>query len=194
MNDRVEIVFGAGLRQRHDLGLADVHDFPLDRGCVQPIQRQADEGAHPAHDLAEDGLEGAALLFVAALHGGWVFKAPVRSHRVSGPDGAGLARGLVADGENKVHLRRIGRGELVPAFAAQGVRRVADAFELFDGVGVDYPARMAARAIGLEAALAQGVDQSLAHDRARGIAGAQHQYVVNLVHEHLQVGKRSAAG
>ena len=63
--------------------------------------------------------------------------------------------------------------------------------------GVNLALREAARAICAEAPLAVAVQQGLGEDRARAVAGAQEQHVVNLVgHENLprRRSRRSAAG
>ena len=63
--------------------------------------------------------ERPALRLVAALDGGRILDAPVRGHRLPGPDRADLAGRAVADREDEVERRRTGLRELVPALAAQ---------------------------------------------------------------------------
>jgi hypothetical protein len=42
----------------------------------------------------------------------------MRRHRMTGPDRADFTGGVIANGDDEIHHRRIGRCELVPAFAA----------------------------------------------------------------------------
>jgi hypothetical protein len=57
----------------------------------------------------------------------------MRGHRLAGPDRADFIRGVVADGEHEIQLRRIRLGELVPGFAAQSFRRQMILFQQLDG-------------------------------------------------------------
>ena len=94
----------------------DWEDLPLLQHC--PAIRQVLE---QLQCLAE----GPVHLLLRAGHGGGIFDAPVRRYRMAGPERTRLTGGLVADGDDQVHRRRIRRGEFVPGLAAQPVRRDA---------------------------------------------------------------------
>ena len=64
-------------------------------------------------------VEGTILL--VRLRSRRVGDTPMRGHRVAGPDGAGLARRIVTDGEDEIERRRAFGGELVPTFRAIAV-------------------------------------------------------------------------
>ncbi len=78
-----------------------------------------------------------------------------------------LAGRVVADRKDKVDRRRIGRRELVPALAAQAVRRQIHALQELERERVHLPFREAARAKAPEPAFAQTIQQRLGQDAAR---------------------------
>ncbi len=90
-----------------------------------------------------------------------------------------FAGGVVADGDDEVHLRCVGRGVLVPALAAQILGRVIHRLHLFDGEGIDLAGWVTAGAVGAEAPLPHRVDESFGHDAARRIAGAEDEDVID---------------
>ena len=51
-----------------------------------------------------------------------IWNAPVRSHRMSGPEGTDLLCRVVTHREDKVQLRRIWSGEFIPRLAAKPCR------------------------------------------------------------------------
>ena len=73
------------------------------------------------------------MLGSGALHSGGIGHAPMGGHRISGPDRAGFAGGLVANREDEIHHRRAGTGEFMPALAAQPVCRQMKPFERIQG-------------------------------------------------------------
>src|SRR3546814_20317677 len=79
-------------------------------------EREREEQRNTVLQVAQGLHEGLALII--AFDGGRILDAPVRRHRMADPYGAGLACGVIADGEDKIELRRVRRGELVPAFRA----------------------------------------------------------------------------
>ncbi|MNY47118.1 hypothetical protein D3C86_1823600 [compost metagenome] len=105
----------------------------------------------------------------------------MRRNGLARPHGANFAGRVVAYRDDEIHLRRIRRGEFIPAFAAQGLCRIVQGLELFQRQGIDRAARLATGAVGVKASFTQGVEQGLGHDAARGIAGAKKEYVVDLV-------------
>ena len=110
-----------GRAARRALLPADVLELGRERQIVEAGERQRDEGLDAVAQKAKGRGEGALLLDLGALDGGGVRDAPMRRHRMAGPERARLARGAVADGEHEIHRRRIGGGELVPAFRAIAV-------------------------------------------------------------------------
>jgi len=139
---------------------------------------QADEGIHSRCDLVEDFFERGSLFLIAAFHGGWIFETPMGGGGMSRPNRTCFAGSVVAYGNDEIHAGCIRSRELVPALAAQVVERVARFLHLFDGERVHFAARLAACAEALEAALAHRGGKGFCHDAARGIAGAEEQYVV----------------
>src|SRR3569623_136938 len=136
---------------------------------------------HPGHDLLEYFLKCSPLCFVIAFDCRRVLETPVCGGRMTRPDRTGFSCGIVANGDDEIHVRRAGSGEFVPRFAAQILDRVAGFHDLLDRERIDFAARLAAGAIADEAAFAQGGDQGFGHDGTGGVAGAQKQYVAGFV-------------
>ena len=111
---------------------------------------------------------------------------PVRRGRLTGPDGAGLARGLVAKGDDQVHVWRRGQAVFVPALAAQALGRQARTLERFDGAGIGLAVRRGCMARGMreEAALAEMIEQRLRDQAARRIAVAEEEDVNGVAGVH----------
>src|SRR3989344_113394 len=132
-----------------------------------------------------------------AFHRGGILDPPMRIHRLARPDRAGLAGGIVADGEDEIEDRGTGGGKLVPALRAKALGLEAEFAEKRAHLRMDLTLGDAAGAKGAKASRAIAVQQRLGEDRARAVAGAQEQHVINLVsHENLRSGgsRRSAAG
>lgn len=97
--------------------------------------------------------------------------------RMARPDRADLAGGVVADGDDEVQRRRAGRGELVPALAAQPLARQAELLEQRERDRMHLALGIAARAVPDEAAPAPMVDQRFRDDAAGRIPGTEDQDV-----------------
>src|SRR3546814_12297151 len=85
------------------------------------------------------------------------------------PYGAGLACGVIADGEDKIELRRVRRGELVPAFRAHARYVEAEPVQNRQGHRMDCALGLAAGTPGAEAAFPQLVHDCL--DRTSDVYG-----------------------
>ena len=98
---------------------------------------------------------------------------------MAGPDRTDFAGGVVADGDDQVHLRRVRTGELVPALAVQAVGADADRLQRLQTqrVGLLVGARTAAGGVGLEAATTDVVQCRLGQDAARRIVRAEEEDV-----------------
>src|SRR5579862_6252168 len=94
-------------------------------------------------------------------------------HRLAGPDRADFLGGVVADGEDEVHLRSAGAGEFLPAFASQPRGGYVRALQLLYRLGMHESGRMAAGAVSRGIGTAPVVENCFREDRARGIPGAE---------------------
>ena len=101
----------------------------------------------------------------------------MRGHRLSGPVGALLAGGVVADSEHEIELRRAGLCELVPRLRAQARHVEVRPLQQVEREGVHLAARVAPGRERLEASLALTVHHALGDDRAGGVARAEKQHV-----------------
>src|SRR5271155_4123692 len=120
-------------------------------------------------------MKGAFDLLRRTFDGCGVRNSPVSSHRMPWPNGTDFVGGVVADGKDEVHLRRTGRGELVPGFTTKACYRDSGEFELFDCFGADSARGMAARAVSLEGTLRPVVQNTFGHDGAGGVASAKEE-------------------
>ena len=100
---------------------ADLGESLLQRGEVLAFDVEIDELGDPRGEPAIRLHEGGALFRVRALDGGGIGNAPMGDERMAGPIGADLAGGAVADGDDEVHRRRPGAGELVPALRPEAL-------------------------------------------------------------------------
>src|SRR6266571_9054277 len=115
---------------------------------------------------------------------------PMRRHRLPRPDGTHFLRRIVANGEDKIHLRRFRFGKLCPALAAQVPRRQVRHFDQLERFRTHNSRWVASRAVSCEKWLAFAVENSLRHDRPGGISRTQKQYVVACLHcRHLMAEK-----
>jgi hypothetical protein len=74
---------------------------------------QTGEGSDPVLQVLKCLDEGTLLLDVGALNGSRVLDAPMGSRRVSRPYRAGFTSRAVTDGEDEIHDRGTGPGELL---------------------------------------------------------------------------------
>ena len=88
------------------------------------------------------------------------------------PDGAGFARGVVADSEDEIELRCAGVGELAPVLRVQAIDRITEAIEHLERHRMHVALGLAACAVCMEATSAHLVHQRFAQNRAGRIARA----------------------
>src|SRR5260221_4559470 len=81
-------------------------------------QRQRNEQIDTILEVTKRSGKRGEPFHVTAADGGRVFDAPMRFLCVTGPDRTQLARGVVANSEDEIHLRRAGHLELVPTLRA----------------------------------------------------------------------------
>ena len=81
-------------------------NFLLQSEPIHSCQRQAEEEADPAIQENEGVAESPPHLFMCSLHHCGIGDAPMRRHRLAGPYGTDFIRGVVANGEDKVEMRR----------------------------------------------------------------------------------------
>src|SRR3546814_17742819 len=84
---------------------------------------------------------------------------------------------MVADGKEEIGHRRIGPGELLPAFGAKAGDIVVEALQHLQAQRVHLPLGLASGAERAEAAQPLALEDRLRQNAARGIAGAQTQRV-----------------
>src|SRR5258708_33036515 len=108
----------------------------------------------------------------------------MRGDRLAGPDRTDLARGRVADRDDKIHLGGIVLRELIPAFRAQAGRRQMGYPQRVERQGMNGALWMASRAVGAEAFARVRFQIALGQNRARRIAGAEKKDVVEELFAH----------
>src|SRR5918994_4302729 len=105
------------------LAVANLVNLFLDANAIQRPQRQAAENLDAAFERPKDFVEYGEALRLSAFCSRGILHPPMRCDRLPRPHRAGLACGFVADGEYEIELRRARPRELIPALAAQPVRR-----------------------------------------------------------------------
>lgn len=155
--------------------LADPVEFLLQAHAVQRRQRQVGENIDAVRKLLKGLAERAADFFIGPTHKRRIGQAPMRRHRLPGPDRAGFVGGVIADREHEIKFGRAGHGKLIPGFAAKAGGGQAGFFDLLKRKWIGIAARCAASAVSLELSARrwQAVDDGLGHDAARGIVRAQ---------------------
>ena len=145
--------------------------------------------------VAECSLERRLLLQIGAFDGSRVLDAPMRRHRLAGPDRTCFARGVVANGEHEIHRGRARAGEFLPALRAHVVDGIAGFGEDAQRHRMHGAFRRAAGRKAAEAAGAILAQDRLREDRARRVAGAEEEDVVGIRHgiePCVSVGNRAA--
>ena len=89
-----------------------------------------------------------------------------------------LTRRVVAHGKDEIERGRPRRCKLIPALAAQSLRRQVHFPEQLKRDRVNYPLGMTAGAEATEATATPLTNDALRQDAPRGVAGAQEQYVI----------------
>ena len=171
----------------------------LQRHPVEARDRKRGESGDAVLQVAERGDEGGQPLNVGALGGRRVLDAPVRRHRLPGPDRADLAGGVVADGEHEIERAARRRGRTRPRASSAGLRSDSRVLEHLQRQRVDGALRVASGGERPEAAHAVPVEDAFGDHRARRVAGAEEEDVEDAVsHEAasvvagVQQGVRSA--
>src|SRR5439155_12183240 len=93
----------------------------LETPAVELLEWQAHKQLNAALENIGDAKELAGFLLIGSLKLPGIFHAPVRRHRLSGPDRTDFARCFIADSDHEIHHRRISLGELVPVLAVEPV-------------------------------------------------------------------------
>src|SRR6185436_18533490 len=97
----------------------DAIEFSLGRHPVELRQGQIAKEIHARADLTKHFAEERPGLFVAALKGRRIGKAPMCGQRLTRPDGTNLAGCRIAHRGHEVHAGRVGSRKFVPTFGTQ---------------------------------------------------------------------------
>ena len=107
-----------------------------------------------------------------------ILHAPVSGNRLTWPHWTSLTGSLVTHREHEVELRRARTRELIPTLAPQAFCRELKPFEELQGEWIDLTLRKASGAESHKASPSPPLDQDLAHDAARGVAGTKKKDIV----------------
>src|SRR5262249_31773429 len=144
---------------------------------VEAADRQRGKNPDALMEHAVGLLEGETDLRRSAFGLRRIGHAPMGRHRLARPHRTALAGGVVADGEHEIDERRARLRELAPRLRAEARNVVAEALQKLERVRIDPALGIAAGAEGAEFARAELVENGLRHDRARGVAGTEEQYM-----------------
>ena len=112
-----------------------------------------------------------------------IWNSPMRGNRLPRPHRTNLRRRRIANGKYKLHLRRAGHREFIPALAPQSLSRQPRQLKLLQCVRIHSTGRMAARAERAKVGLAAAIQDGFRKDGTRRIPRAQKQNVVSVAHE-----------
>ena len=158
---------------------ADLIHLFLQRQALELLYGQREEKVDASAELNQRLLERTTLVLVAALNRRRVRYAPMRADRAPRPDRAHLRSRRIANGEDEIDLGSGGPNELVPALGARIAQRQSTSFEQLQRERIHFAGRMAARAVGAEAAAAGAVEIALSQDRPRGVSGTEKEHVLH---------------
>src|SRR3984893_15314844 len=165
------------LQSRAGTATAEVVDVAFERWALELLDRQRHKKLDAVFERDIRLAESFPLLSDRALHGSRVRHAPMNRDRLARPDRADFTGGLVADRKDKIHDRRAGSGELVPAFAAQAAGRQMNLFEQVESYGMNRAFRKAAGAIAFEPFLAPMLDQPFGEEAPGRVTGGEKEDV-----------------
>src|SRR6266436_1163857 len=103
-------------------------------------------------------------------------------HRLARPYRTHFLRRVVANSEDKIHLRRFGLCKLFPTLAAQAFRGQVRQFDQLERFRTHSSQWVAARAVPCEDWPALAIENGLRHDRPSRIPRAQEQNIVAPLH------------
>src|SRR6267143_677084 len=147
------------------LSSADLIDLFLYCKFVEARKRQAEEQADPSFEKQVSVTKSTFDLLGRAFSLRGIGNAPMCRHWLPGPNGTHFLGGVVANGENEIHLRRSVLCKLLPVLAAQafhGQARQANQLESFSS---HNSRRVASRAVSRKNRSPFAVENCLAHDR-----------------------------
>src|SRR5207302_3243142 len=141
-------------------------------------ERQTHEDPDAVLQRGEGLAERRALRKLAAFNRCGIGHTPMGRHRLPGPHRTGFARGVVANGEHEIHVRRASRSKYCPALGMHVRGWKAQPAEQVERIGMHLPLGLAPGTEAPEAACSQMSDDRFRQDAAGGVAGAQKQDVV----------------
>src|SRR5579862_3697337 len=162
--------------------MADLVDFLFDCKAIEGCERQAQEKTDTTIQRKESIAKRPIDLLRRSLNGRWVGNSPVRSHRLTWPDGTNLVGGVVTYGKNKIELGSPGLGKFAPVLASQVGGGKMRCLKLRQGFRSHRSRWMTARTVSSEVSLALVVHYRFSHDRAGRVPCAQEQNVVAPFH------------
>ncbi len=157
---------------------AKVSQFSSKCFRVRLFQRQIDKNGQGIVDTSIYLGEERLCFGLRALEFRRIGKTPMRRNRRAWPHRAGFTRGLIADGNDKIHGWGILAAELIPALGSQIRYGMLKPSQQRQRMWVDAAARMTAGAIGRKTTLSDAIEDGRCHDAATGIAGTQKQHVI----------------
>ena len=107
-------------------------------------------------------------------------------HGLAGPGGTFLVCGMVTDGKDEIHLRRIGGLEFRDMFGPQRIDAVALGLQHLDRKGIKLGPGQGARRIGGEPVARHVPQDRLCKDGTGGVAGTYEKHVELCLGHHLR--------
>src|SRR5258705_607775 len=112
------------------------------------------------------------------MHRRRIGNAPMRRHRLTGPDRTDFVGRVVTDGKNEIQFGSTRLREFIPTLASQSLGWDTRGFEAIDRLRPHRAGWMTSCAVGAKPGFAGEVKNRLGHDRARRVPGAEKENVV----------------
>ncbi len=164
--------------------VADFVEAALQGELINAFQRQSGENRNAIAEHAQGIGKGQMLFGLVAFEGGGIWKAPMGSHGLTWPMRTLLRGSVITEGKDKIERRGIGCREFVPALRAEPFSLIIGFFQSCECVGIDLALRLRPRTERSEPALTQPVELCFSHNRARRIARAEKQHIVDFLFVH----------
>ena len=129
-------------------------------------------------DFDVGSLKAITLIRIARRTHSRVFKAPMSDGGMTRPDRTGFTLGPVADGDDKIEMRRFRPDELIPTLAPQCSSPIALARQKLERQRVRGTRWVASRAVGLKPTRTVSVQQRFGQQTAGRVPCAQEKYAI----------------
>jgi hypothetical protein len=165
--------------------MSDTVELSVNRPLVQRIETQRGEDLDTSLQDPKGLPESKVFLNLSANHCHRIWDRPKSYLRITRPFRDIPSLNDIADGEDELHLRRIGCGELIPGFALKPIDWHLEDAQKIKNLSANLPCGFAAGTESLKPPGPPMGQQGFSHNAAGGIELAQEQNIVCIARHHL---------